>query len=80
MNFDRPSSFGYFRSAIVAILLLLAIFALYLDFAYLPPQWIIADDAIGRFLAFLMINLGPEAAVAGIGLTLIEYFLTREPG
>ena len=77
MNFSTQFPFGFRRLFTVLFLTLLALFALYLEYRYIPPQWIIADDAVGRFLAFLLINLGPEIAAVGIGVTLIEFIFRK---
>ena len=56
---------------------MVAIFALFLDFFYEAPQWVIADDTVGRFLAFILIHTGPEIAVVGIGVITLEYLIQK---
>lgn len=73
MNLNRFSSFGYLRSGLIFIFIVMAVFALYLDFAYAPPQWVILDDTVGRFLGFVIISIGPELAGLAIAITLIDF-------
>lgn len=65
------------RIIVIIFFLGLALFALYLSFAYETDQWVIADVLFGRFLAHTLINIAPELAGLIIGVVTIDYLNER---
>lgn len=75
MNDKFRQSMGFLRFSIAFFLTMIALFALFLDYFYESPQWIIANDSVGRLLAYVLINLGPEIAIVGLGVIALEYLI-----
>ncbi|MEM7336723.1 MAG: pentapeptide repeat-containing protein [Chloroflexota bacterium] len=63
------------RISLIVGFVLLAFWGLILDFQYPNgDSWILINSEFGRFLAHVLIGLGPEIAGIAIGIISIDYF------